>query len=57
MRGCIQSVARGQNAAGLALGLTGGQTMRYIILPRVLRTMLPVLLTQTIVLFRDTSLV
>ncbi len=57
MRGGIQSVARGQNAAGLALGMTGGQTMRYIILPQVLRTMLPVLLTQTIVLFQDTSLV
>jgi len=57
MRGGIQSVARGQSSAALALGMTGGQSMRYIILPQVLRTMLPVLLTQTIVLFQDTSLV
>ncbi len=57
MRGGIQSVARGQYAAGLALGMTGAQAMRYIVLPQVLRTMLPVLLTQTIVLFQDTSLV
>ncbi len=57
MRGGIQSIARGQSSAGLALGLSGGQTMRYIILPQVFRTMLPLLLTQTIVLFQDTSLV
>ena len=57
MRGGIQSIARGQSSAGLALGLTGGQTMRHIILPQVFRTMLPLLLTQTIVLFQDTSLV
>jgi glutamate/aspartate transport system permease protein len=57
MRGGIQSIARGQSSAGLALGMTGGQIMRYIVLPQVFRTMLPVLLTQTIVLFQDTSLV
>jgi glutamate/aspartate transport system permease protein len=57
MRGGIQSIPRGQSAAGAALGLTGAQTMRYVILPQVFRTMMPVLLTQTIVLFQDTSLV
>jgi glutamate/aspartate transport system permease protein len=57
VRGGIQAVARGQQSAGLALGMTGAQSMRYVVLPQVMRTMLPVLLTQTIVLFQDTSLV
>jgi glutamate/aspartate transport system permease protein len=43
--------------AGQALGLTYSQNMRYIILPQAFRNMIPVLLTQTIVLFQDTSLV
>ncbi len=57
MRAGIQSVARGQVNAGYALGLTYGQTMRLIVLPQAFRNMLPVLLTQTIILFQDTSLV
>ena len=57
MRAGIQSVARGQVYAGYALGLTYGQTMRLIVLPQAFRNMLPVLLTQTIILFLDTSLV
>ena len=57
MRAGIQSVARGQVHAGHALGLTYAQTMRLIVLPQAFRNMLPVLLTQTIVLFQDTSLV
>jgi len=57
MRAGIASIPRGQAAAGLALGLTPLQSMRYVILPQVFRIMLPVLLTQTIVLFQDTSLV
>ncbi len=57
IRGGIQSIPNGQAAAAAALGLTHAQTMRYVILPQVFRTMLPVLLTQTIVLFQDTSLV
>jgi glutamate/aspartate transport system permease protein len=57
MRAGIQSISRGQPAAGYALGLTYRQTMRYIVLPQAFRNMLPVLLTQTIVLFQDTSLV
>lgn len=57
MRAGIQSVPRGQTAAGSALGLTYPQLMRYVILPQAFRNMLPVLLTQVIVLFQDTSLV
>jgi glutamate/aspartate transport system permease protein len=57
MRAGIQSVARGQVAAGYALGMSYGQTMRLVVLPQAFRNMLPVLLTQTIILFQDTSLV
>lgn len=57
MRAGIQSIPRGQVAAGYALGMTYGQTMREIVLPQAFRNMLPVLLTQTIILFQDTSLV
>lgn len=57
MRAGIQSVARGQVAAGQALGLNYWQQMGYIVLPQAFRNMLPVLLTQTIILFQDTSLV
>ena len=57
MRAGIQSISRGQVYAGQAVGLTYGQNMRYIILPQAFRNMLPVLLTQTIILFQDTSLV
>src|SRR4029434_9587309 len=53
----IQSVPRGQVSAGYALGLTYWATMAYIVLPQAFRNMLPVLLTQTIILFQDTSLV
>lgn len=57
MRAGIQSISRGQPAAASALGLTYAQSMRYVVLPQAFRNMLPVLLTQTIVLFQDTSLV
>lgn len=57
MRAGIQSIARGQSAAGYALGLTYRQVMASVILPQAFRNMLPVLATQTIVLFQDTSLV
>jgi glutamate/aspartate transport system permease protein len=57
MRAGIQSIARGQVAAGYALGLDYWQTMARIVLPQAFRNMLPVLLTQTIILFQDTSLV
>jgi len=57
MRAGIQSVSRGQVAAGYALGMSYRQTMALIVLPQAFRNMLPVLLTQTIILFQDTSLV
>jgi glutamate/aspartate transport system permease protein len=57
MRAGIQSIPRGQVAAGNALGMTYGQTMALVVLPQAFRNMLPVLLTQTIILFQDTSLV
>ena len=57
MRAGIQSIARGQVWSGYALGLDYWQTMGYIVLPQAFRNMVPVLLTQTIILFQDTSLV
>jgi glutamate/aspartate transport system permease protein len=57
MRAGIQSIPGGQVAAGQALGLNYWQTMGHIVLPQAFRNMLPVLLTQTIILFQDTSLV
>ena len=57
MRAGIQSVTLGQVYAGQALGLTYRQNMQYIVLPQAFRNMIPILLTQAIVLFQDTSLV
>ncbi|MBA2547865.1 MAG: ABC transporter permease subunit [Burkholderiaceae bacterium] len=57
MRAGIQSIPRGQVHSAYALGLTYGQSMRLVILPQAFRNMIPVLLTQTIILFQDTSLV
>jgi glutamate/aspartate transport system permease protein len=57
MRAGIQSVPKGQVSAGYAVGMNYAQCMRYIVLPQAFRNMLPVLLTQTIILFQDTSLV
>ncbi len=57
MRAGIQSIPRGQVFAGQAMGMTYGQNMRLVVLPQTFRNMLPVLLTQTIILFQDTSLV
>jgi len=57
MRSGIQSVRRGQAQAGQALGLTYRQNMQYIVLPQAFRNMIPILLTQAVILFQDTSLV
>jgi glutamate/aspartate transport system permease protein len=57
VRAGIQSIPRGQSDAAKAVGMTYSQNMRYIILPQAFRNMIPVLLTQTIILFQDTSLV
>src|SRR5205807_1799879 len=56
VRAGVQSVARGQVEAATALGLTATKTMAYVILPQALRNMVPSLVTQMIVLFKDTSL-
>ena len=57
MRAGIQSIPKGQVNAGYALGLNYAQSMRLIVLPQAWRNMLPLLLTQTIILFQDVSLV
>ncbi len=57
MRAGIQSISRDQVSAGYAMGLDYWQTMGYVVLPQAFRNMIPVLLTQTIILFQDTSLV
>jgi len=57
MRAGIQSVRKGQLQAGQALGLTYKQNMMYVVLPQAFRNMLPILLTQAVILFQDTSLV
>jgi glutamate/aspartate transport system permease protein len=57
VRAGIQAIARGQFNAGFALGMTYGQNMRFVVLPQAFRNMLPVFLTQIVILFQDTSLV
>lgn len=57
VRAGIQSVPKGQVYAGEALGMTYGQNMRLVVLPQAFRNMIPVFMTQTIILFQDTSLV
>jgi glutamate/aspartate transport system permease protein len=57
VRAGIQSIPRGQSDAAKAIGMTYWQRMGYIVLPQAFRNMIPVLLTQTIILFQDTSLV
>jgi glutamate/aspartate transport system permease protein len=57
MRAGIQSVRQGQIYAGQAIGLTYPQNMRFVVLPQAFRNMIPILLTQAIILFQDTSLV
>ena len=57
VRAAIQSVPKGQIYAGEALGMTYGQNMRLVVLPQAFRNMIPVFMTQTIILFQDTSLV
>jgi glutamate/aspartate transport system permease protein len=57
IRAGVQSIPRGQISAGLASGMTRLQAMRYIVMPQAFRNMMPILLTQSIILFQDTSLV
>ena len=57
VRAGIQSIPKGQVYAGQALGMTYSQNMRIVVLPQAFRNMIPVFMTQTIILFQDTSLV
>ncbi len=57
IRAGIQAVPSGQLAAALALGMTHGRAMRLVVLPQAFRKMTPLLLTQSVILFQDTSLV
>jgi glutamate/aspartate transport system permease protein len=57
IRAGIQSVPAGQVSAALALGMTWGKAMRLVVLPQAFRNMAPLLLTQSVILFQDTSLV
>ena len=57
VRAGIQSIPRGQAGAAYALGMNYWQSMGYVVLPQAFRNMLPVMLTQAIILFQDTSLV
>lgn len=57
IRAGIQSVPRGQPWAAYALGMNYWQSMGYVVLPQAFRNMIPIMLTQAIILFQDTSLV
>ena len=57
IRAGIQSIPRGQPAAAYALGMNYWQSMGHVVLPQAFRNMLPVMLTQAVILFQDTSLV
>jgi glutamate/aspartate transport system permease protein len=57
IRAGIQAVPSGQLAAGLALGMTPAKAMALVVLPQAFRKMIPLLLTQSVILFQDTSLV
>lgn len=56
IRAGVQALPRGQREAGLSIGLTTGQTMRSILLPQAVRSMLPAIIAQTVVLLKDSAL-
>lgn len=57
IRAGVLSLPRGQREAALATGLTQWQTMRLVLLPQAFRVMLPALISQLVVVLKDTSLV
>src|ERR671916_864440 len=57
VRAGVASPPRGQREAALATGLTEGQTMRIVLLPQAFRVMLPAIISQLVVVLKDTSLV
>lgn len=56
IRAGIQSIPKGQMEAAYSTGLNYGKTMRHIIIPQALKNMIPSLLTQSVIIFQDTSL-
>ena len=56
VRSGVNSLPRGQNEAAVALGLTWGQSMRSILLPQAIASMLPVLISQLVVVLKDTAI-
>jgi glutamine transport system permease protein len=56
IRAGIQSIDKGQTEAARSIGFTGGQTMRYVVLPQAFRRMLPTITNQSIISLKDTSL-
>ena len=56
VRAGIQSLPRGQSEAAMSIGLSRGQTLRLVLLPQAVRIMLPALISQLVVLLKDTSL-
>jgi glutamate transport system permease protein len=57
LRAGVASLPRGQREAALAVGMTNGQVMRTVLLPQAFRTMLPALISQLVVILKDTSIV
>jgi glutamate transport system permease protein len=56
VRAGIVSLPRGQSEAAMSIGLDRGQTLRLVMLPQAIRIMLPALISQLVVLLKDTSL-
>jgi glutamate transport system permease protein len=56
IRAGVLSIPKGQTEAALAIGLGRGQTLRIVLLPQAVRVMLPALISQLVVLLKDTSL-
>ena len=56
IRAGVAALPRGQSEAAASLGLTRGQSLRLVVLPQAFRTMLPALISQLVVVLKDTSL-
>ena len=56
IRAGVHALPKGQKEAGVAIGLTPGQVMRTILLPQAVRSMLPAIIAQLVVLLKDTAL-
>jgi len=56
IRAGIESVDKGQMEASRSLGLTYGKSMRLVVLPQAIRTMVPSIINQFIITLKDTSI-